>query len=179
MYLFPAGSAPRTRNKFGLGAVPVMPSTSYLVRARTQPWMGPYGPIIGPIDSSGPVYFNPAYNNPSVPTPPAPITVTPTGTLPLPATPTVTSQPVSVPTQPVVTTPIAPSTSTTTTALTSSGTPAPVDVSVSTPAASSGYQDILNWLSENTLISSVPNWAVAGGVGLLGIALMSMGKGKR
>jgi hypothetical protein len=56
-------------------------------------------------------------------------------------------------------------------------------VSSAAPAAaapvatdSSGYSDVLDWLSENTLISAVPNWVVAGGAGLAALWLMNRGK---
>jgi hypothetical protein len=35
------------------------------------------------------------------------------------------------------------------------------------PADSSGYQSILDWFPQSTLISGVPNWAIAIGAGLL------------
>jgi hypothetical protein len=61
----------------------------------------------------------------------------------------------------------------------SSAAPAPVSVSVAAPAAAeSGYQSILNWLTQATLISPVPNWVVASGVVLLGYKFLGSG-GKR
>ena len=46
------------------------------------------------------------------------------------------------------------------------GAPAPVSVSVSSPTPST-YGDILNFLTESTLISPLPNWVVGAGVVLL------------
>lgn len=48
-----------------------------------------------------------------------------------------------------------------------SAPPQPVSVTVAPAAAESGYQSILDWLTQETLITSVPNWIVASGVGLL------------
>lgn len=62
--------------------------------------------------------------------------------------------------------------------VTSSGggtTSSPVNVAVT---SDSGYQTILDWLPQRTLIGSVPNWAVVAGVGFLGWKIFS-GKGGR
>jgi len=45
---------------------------------------------------------------------------------------------------------------------------APSSVSVSV-APSSGYQSVLDWLTQQTLISGVPNWVIAAGGGLLAL----------
>lgn len=60
----------------------------------------------------------------------------------------------------------------------SASTPAqPVSVTVNTPAASSGgYQAILDWLTQQTLISGIPNWVIAGGGVLLAYKMSSGGK---
>lgn len=60
----------------------------------------------------------------------------------------------------------------------SASTPAqPVSVTVNTPAASSGgYQAILDWLTQKTLISGIPNWVIAGGGVLLAYKMSSGGK---
>jgi hypothetical protein len=44
----------------------------------------------------------------------------------------------------------------------------PVNVSVSSP---SGYSDILNWLTESTLVSPIPNWVLLAGAGLVALKL--------
>jgi hypothetical protein len=43
------------------------------------------------------------------------------------------------------------------------------------PAVSS-YQSVLDWLSESTLISSLPNWGVVAGMGLAVVFMQSRGK---
>jgi hypothetical protein len=53
---------------------------------------------------------------------------------------------------------------------------APPSATATTTTASSGYSDILDWLSENTLIAAVPNWVVAGGAGLAALWLMNRGR---
>jgi|SRR5712664_3444458 len=63
------------------------------------------------------------------------------------------------------------------------GTTAPPPVSISLAPAASGYQDIFNWLQEDTLLSSlgfagIPNWIVAGGGALL-LYKVTSGGGKR
>jgi hypothetical protein len=63
------------------------------------------------------------------------------------------------------------------------GTTAPPPVNVSIAPASSGYQEILDWLQLDTLLSSIgfagiPNWIVAGGGALL-LYKVSSGGGKR
>jgi len=50
----------------------------------------------------------------------------------------------------------------------------PVNVSVT--SAGSGYSDILNWLTESTLISPIPNWVLLAGGGLLVLKLSGKGK---
>lgn len=51
---------------------------------------------------------------------------------------------------------------TTTTSVSDAGTPTqPVSVSVAAPSSESTYQTILDWLTQQTLISGVPNWTVA------------------
>lgn len=61
--------------------------------------------------------------------------------------------------------------STTTTAATPSGTPVSAAAAPLGPAAAAasggGYQAILDWLSQSSLISVVPNWTVALGAALL------------
>lgn len=58
--------------------------------------------------------------------------------------------------------------STSTSALTSSGTPSTATAPAAAPAAddTSGYQSILDWLSESTLISGFPNWGIVAAAGL-------------
>lgn len=48
-------------------------------------------------------------------------------------------------------------------------------VADSMPAESS-YQSVLDWLSEQTLISGMPNWGIVAGVGLAVVFLQSRGK---
>jgi hypothetical protein len=50
----------------------------------------------------------------------------------------------------------------------------PVNVSVSSPI-SSGYSDILNWLTQSTLISPLPNWILLAGAGFVAIKLGGKG----
>lgn len=57
---------------------------------------------------------------------------------------------------------------TSTSGLSPSGSP----VSIVTSPAPSSVQPILDWLSQNTLISAVPNWVPAVGVGLLAFKFM-------
>lgn len=53
----------------------------------------------------------------------------------------------------------------------------PVSVTVNAPAASSGgYQAVLDWLTQQTLISGIPNWVIAGGGVLLAYKMGSGGK---
>lgn len=52
---------------------------------------------------------------------------------------------------------------------------APVSVTVA-PAGESSYQAILDWLTQSTLISPVPNWIVGGGVALVAWKLFGSGK---
>lgn len=42
--------------------------------------------------------------------------------------------------------------------------------------AESSYQSVLDWLSEQTLISGMPNWGIVAGVGLAVVFLQSRGK---
>lgn len=49
----------------------------------------------------------------------------------------------------------------------------PVNVSVT--SAGSGYSDVLNWLTESTLISVVPNWVVVAGGALVAFKLSGKG----
>lgn len=63
------------------------------------------------------------------------------------------------------------------------GTTAPAPVSISVAPAASSYQEIFDWLQEDTLLSSIgfagiPNWLVAGGGALL-LYKVSSGGGKR
>ena len=53
-------------------------------------------------------------------------------------------------------------------ALPANAIPQPVAVNV---ASSSGYQSVLDWLSQQTLITGVPNWVIAAGGGLLALKL--------
>jgi hypothetical protein len=62
--------------------------------------------------------------------------------------------------------------STSTSSLSPSGSP----VSVTVAPSSSTYQSVLDWLSQNTLISAVPNWLPVAGFGLL--AFKFLGKGR-
>lgn len=56
---------------------------------------------------------------------------------------------------------------------------APVNITVApTPATSSGYQAILDWLTQQTLVTGIPNWLVGSGVALLAYKAMGSG-GKR
>lgn len=43
----------------------------------------------------------------------------------------------------------------------------------------SGYQSVLDWLSEQTLISGIPNWGVAGAAAALLLVLKNRGQGGR
>ena len=61
-------------------------------------------------------------------------------------------------------------------ALQAGGSSAAVPAAADTTASSDGYQSILDWLSEQTLISGMPNWVIAGGGVLAGIWLMNRGK---
>ena len=61
-------------------------------------------------------------------------------------------------------------------AITSASPSSPVNVTVS-PANDSGYQTILDWLTQQTLISGVPNWVIGGAAVLLGYKVL--GKGGR
>jgi hypothetical protein len=63
------------------------------------------------------------------------------------------------------------------------GTTAPPPVNVSVASASSGYQEIFDWLQQDTLLSSIgfagiPNW-IAAGAGALLLYKVSSGGGKR
>ena len=60
--------------------------------------------------------------------------------------------------------------SSTTTQLSTTG--APAGTTVLPAVANSGYQSILDWLSNSTLISGVPNWIIAAGASLAAIKLM-------
>jgi hypothetical protein len=53
---------------------------------------------------------------------------------------------------------------------------APVSIAPAAAPAASEYQTIFDWLTQQTLISSVPNWIVAGGVALLAFKFMGEGK---
>jgi len=59
---------------------------------------------------------------------------------------------------------------------TASGAPSPVNVTVTPAPVSSGYQAILDWLTQSTLVSPVPNWIVAAGVGFVGWKMFGSGK---
>jgi hypothetical protein len=67
--------------------------------------------------------------------------------------------------------------STTTSLLTDSGAPVGTPTTTVMPA-DTGYQSLLDWLSGSTLISGVPNWIMAAGIGLAAIKLMHSGKGR-
>jgi hypothetical protein len=67
--------------------------------------------------------------------------------------------------------------SSTTSALTAAGTPTQGATSVTgSPAPVSGTESLLDWFSESTLISGVPNWVLAAGAGLLALKLMKRGR---
>ena len=53
--------------------------------------------------------------------------------------------------------------------------PAPVSIAVTSAPAASPYQSILDWLTQSTLISPVPNWIVGGGLALLVFGMRSRG----
>lgn len=58
----------------------------------------------------------------------------------------------------------------------------PVSVTVSTPASESGYQSILDWLTQQTLISGFPNWTILAGGALaykMFFASGSSGRGRQ
>ena len=190
-YLLPAGQAPRSNTKLGhlrgLGVVAVNGGMMrYLPNppGRICPAWGCGGPPVIPI---APII--------KPPTPqPAPIIPpqAPAQTLPPPAVNAGTPVPAGYPTSqffvapdgsvweysnnsgswfntgtpyntgatPALITPAAPVSS-----QPSSATP--VSVTVAPAAVSSGYQTILDWLTQQTLISSVPNWVVGAGVALL------------
>lgn len=57
------------------------------------------------------------------------------------------------------------------------GVTPPVSVNVSPSAAVDSYQTILDWLTQQTLITGVPNWLIAAGVGIVGYKVL--GKGGR
>jgi hypothetical protein len=61
-----------------------------------------------------------------------------------------------------------------------SGGGSPASISVTSPAAaSSGYQAILDWLEQSTLITNVPNWITALGAALIFYKGSQMATGKR
>jgi hypothetical protein len=43
-------------------------------------------------------------------------------------------------------------------------------------AAASGYSSILNWLTQQTLISGIPNWIIAAGVGFVALKFSQSGR---
>jgi len=59
----------------------------------------------------------------------------------------------------------------------SSASAPPVSVTVTTPPTSSGYQAILDWLTQSTLISPVPNWVVAAAAALIASKVMGSSSG--
>jgi len=59
---------------------------------------------------------------------------------------------------------------------TASAAPSPVNLTVTPAPISSGYQAILDWLTQTTLVSPVPNWIVAAGVGFVGWKMFGSGK---
>jgi hypothetical protein len=52
----------------------------------------------------------------------------------------------------------------------------PVNVTVAPAATESAYQSVLDWLSQSTLISSVPNWILVLGAGLLALKISREGR---
>lgn len=194
-YLLPAGSAPRTKNKWGLGII-----TSQLLRVGPftnggsvplpQPAPAQYrGPFpspfpIGPVGVRPIVYPSPTPNPPM----PGPLPVAPN---PPPDTNTSGSPvPSGFPTNQFYVAPdgsvweysvsgnrwfntgtpynvnapgggaTAPTPASTTD---STASQPPVSVTVSTPATESGYQSVLDWLTQQTLISGFPNWVLLAG----------------
>lgn len=59
---------------------------------------------------------------------------------------------------------------------TSAATPAPINVNVA-PAvpAGSSYQGVLDWLGQSTLISSIPNWVIVAGAGIVALKISREG----
>lgn len=195
-YLLPAGSAPRTKNKWGLGFVPIRVGDGIgpVLPGPMPVWPGsgvPRIPIrpIPPIIIRGPITQGP----PNPPTPQMPSTA---GT-PVPAGfpvnqfyvapdgsvweySTSANQWVNTGTPYNVNAPGAGATSPTPAATTDSGaSQPPVSVTVSTPAgAPSAYQSILDWLTQSTLISPVPNWIVAGAAYLVGSKMLASQGGR-
>jgi hypothetical protein len=55
---------------------------------------------------------------------------------------------------------------------------APV-VNITTPAQESTYQTILDWLGQSTLISSVPNWVLVLGAGLVALKISRGSESRR
>jgi len=55
---------------------------------------------------------------------------------------------------------------------------APV-VNITTPATPSAYQGVLDWLGQSTLISSVPNWVLVLGAGLVALKVSRGSEGRR
>ena len=63
--------------------------------------------------------------------------------------------------------------------ITSSSPAAPVSVTVSPTSTDTGYQAVLDWLTQQTLVSSLPNWLVlAGGALAYKMFFASSGKGR-
>lgn len=187
-YLLPAGSVPRTKNKWGLGAIPLANGGGTIVNRPGIIFFRPQTPVgIGPVlPGPMPVLHPQPVLLPSTPTIPA--TTPSTAGTPVPAGFPVNQFFVAPDGSVWEYSPSSNSwfntgtpyntggssgggaTSPTPIATNGSGTSAqPVSVTVTTPgaAAESGYQSILDWLTQETLITSVPNWIVAGGVGLL------------
>lgn len=68
--------------------------------------------------------------------------------------------------------------SSTTAALAPSGAPASSAIYPGAPAAApeSGTQSLLDWFSQSTLVSGVPNWVLAAGAGIVALKLTKGGK---
>ncbi len=188
-YLLPAGMPPRTKNKWGLGAI-AMPADgaarSNLILFRPRFPIGA-PPSVGPIVTGPYTYTPPGAAPPPTPSPS-------TGGTPVPAGYPVnqffvapdgsvweystssnswfntgTPYNTGAASSPAASAPVSSSTP----------PPQPVSVTVAPAAAESGYQSILDWLTQETLITSVPNWIVASGVGLVIWKATNSSGGKR
>lgn len=232
-YLLPAGTAPRTKNKWGLGAVPMRTAVAAAPKSQAIAIRSPIydngGPVLpGPM----PIFRGPiSVLNPPNPLPGATLPPATAGT-PVPSgfptnqffvapdgsvweystssnswfnTGTPYQQP-GTSTTPAATSPVPagwPTSAAYTDGvgniwtwngtawvvsgsvssgglLTSSSPAAPVSVTVTSPSTTdTGYQAVLDWLTQQTLISSLPNWMVlAGGALAYKMFFASSGKGR-
>lgn len=208
-YLLPAGTARRTKNKWGLGAIILRNGGSPFPGPMPQPVFNPTlnvgFPVTRPTPIASPIIVRGPFTN--APPMPGPLPVAPSPPPDVPvAAPANAGTPVpsGFPTNQFyvapdgsvweysvsgnrwfntgtpynVNAPANPPAPAAAASPTDGGTSQPpVSVTVSTAPTESGYQSILDWLTQQTLITGLPNWVLLAG-GAVAYKMFFSGSGK-